>query len=99
MTTGAPHRVGAACPGVPGPPLRLYATLVLIALARGPSNDTGSVHMKMRVGVGMGPRVRVVGREGQVLDEMCSSGPGRGAPLDSLPRVDLGARDGQSVFE
>ena len=55
--------------------------------------------MKMRVGVGMGPRVRVVGREGQVLDEMCSSGPGRGAPLDSLPRVDLGARDGQSVFE
>lgn len=80
-------------------PLRLYTILVFIALARGPSNDAGACNMKMRVGVGMGPHVRVVGREGQVLDEMCSSGPGRGAPLDSLPRVDLGARDGQSVFE
>ena len=42
------------------------------------------VHMKMRVRVGVGPGVRVVRppQKGQVLDEMCSSGPGGSARLD-----------------
>jgi hypothetical protein len=38
-----------------------------------------------------------VGRKGQVLDEVCLTRPGKGARLDFLPHLDLGARGSQSV--
>lgn len=55
------------------------------------------MHVKMPARARVRSGVWVVGREGEVLDEMCAGGSGKGARFDFFAYVDLGARDGQSV--